>query len=633
MKKINILFLLILSILTLSLTRVDVEALDYDVTEFAGAKYYVENEVERNELAYGILHSLSKSFTSTSLSGYDADGLGGQTDLVVPQQFYPQQVNVLEVPSTTNTKIVNWANLNNHKWTLTTVKGLISNYESKNPGWKVIAAINGDFFDIGGNGNLPYQTNNAVITNGHHYKTTTGNNIGITNDGSINSIIGDKKPTRTDHMILAVYDSNDNIIKQFPIENINTTPNANETSVFYATYDTNKAIVPVAVESAGYFVDNAALALPNNENDFYGFGTITSTTAKTISTGQFAIVSNNEEVNAALDLGVKIRTQWEYKGDFENIDTVAGVGATIMFNGEDRGDAGMPNRAPRTVIGRKADGTIVMMVIDGRQSAKNMYGADGTELAAIMASHGVVDAYNLDGGGSSTLVIRQDGQFKVMNSPSDGRERTDANCLLIVAKDPELTITHDQKIDSLSLNINIDNDNGHDINEFFVEMNNEIKPLVSNEVTFTNLTSNTLYIYRLYYQDDEGNLIRIIQDGNLKSLKIDPEFIGIEIVETVENFKIKILYNDPDQAATFKNASIGINGRTTFLMNGEVTLKKSIIGTEVTALSLEYSYDLNDGNRQYIILSEVDYHLHVALEVYLAYFMNIQNSTIDDIYK
>ena len=52
--------------------------------------------------------------------------------------------------------------------------------------------------------------------------------------------------------------------------------------------------------------------------------------------------------------------------------------------------AGMANRAPRTVIGRKADGEIVMMVIDGRNSGNGKYGADHTELAAIMHSYGCV---------------------------------------------------------------------------------------------------------------------------------------------------------------------------------------------------------------------------------------------------
>ncbi len=108
-----------------------------------------------------------------------------------------------------------------------------------------------------------------------------------------------------------------------------------------------------------------------------------------------------------------------------------------MINGEYEEGGTINDRAPRTAIGVKADGTIVMMVIDGRQSKNNMYGADSREMASIMKYYGCVDAYNLDGGGSSTMVIRDGDRFVVTNSPSDGRERTDGNCILVVVKDAE----------------------------------------------------------------------------------------------------------------------------------------------------------------------------------------------------
>ena len=91
----------------------------------------------------------------------------------------------------------------------------------------------------------------------------------------------------------------------------------------------------------------------------------------------------------------------------------------------------------RTAVGVRPDGSIVMAVIDGRQAASGKEGVFGDEMAAIMKNTAAPN-YNLDGGGSSTMIIRKDGELVVVNSPSDGRERSDANCLLIAVRMPEI---------------------------------------------------------------------------------------------------------------------------------------------------------------------------------------------------
>lgn len=74
-------------------------------------------------------------------------------------------------------------------------------------------------------------------------------------------------------------------------------------------------------------------------------------------------------------------------------------------------------RAPRTAIGLKQDGTLLMLVIDGRSSASA--GMTLAELAQYFLKLGAVSAVNYDGGGSSEMVING----KIVNKPSDGRER------------------------------------------------------------------------------------------------------------------------------------------------------------------------------------------------------------------
>jgi exopolysaccharide biosynthesis protein len=53
------------------------------------------------------------------------------------------------------------------------------------------------------------------------------------------------------------------------------------------------------------------------------------------------------------------------------------------------------------------------------------------EFADLMISLGVYQGLNLDGGGSTTMVV----EGKIVNSPSDATgERPVANCLLVVVK-------------------------------------------------------------------------------------------------------------------------------------------------------------------------------------------------------
>lgn len=77
-----------------------------------------------------------------------------------------------------------------------------------------------------------------------------------------------------------------------------------------------------------------------------------------------------------------------------------------------------PLRAPRTVIGNYKDNQLIILVIDGYDE-KGGSGATLAELQNKLFKMGVQDAYNLDGGGSSSLVFNG----KTINSPSDGELR------------------------------------------------------------------------------------------------------------------------------------------------------------------------------------------------------------------
>ncbi|MEA3365262.1 MAG: phosphodiester glycosidase family protein, partial [Candidatus Hydrogenedentes bacterium] len=94
---------------------------------------------------------------------------------------------------------------------------------------------------------------------------------------------------------------------------------------------------------------------------------------------------------------------------------------------------------PRTAVGlSKNKRFLYLMVVDGRQSEHSL-GASTTQTAELLKSLGAHDALNLDGGGSTVMVVDQgNGEAKTINRPIHrhlpGTERVTANHLGVFAK-------------------------------------------------------------------------------------------------------------------------------------------------------------------------------------------------------
>ncbi len=77
----------------------------------------------------------------------------------------------------------------------------------------------------------------------------------------------------------------------------------------------------------------------------------------------------------------------------------------LMINGHERELNGSGSgRNPRTAIGQRADGSILLLVTSGR-GAEGHLGASASDLIGIMSEYGAVNAANLDGGSSSSMVL------------------------------------------------------------------------------------------------------------------------------------------------------------------------------------------------------------------------------------
>lgn len=91
---------------------------------------------------------------------------------------------------------------------------------------------------------------------------------------------------------------------------------------------------------------------------------------------------------------------------------------------------------PRTAIGVHKDGRLALFVVDGRRPGHSL-GMQTHEVARFLKEKGIVDAIQLDGGGSTTLVFGENGKSRVVNKPSDLTERKVGNSLGIILPEPE----------------------------------------------------------------------------------------------------------------------------------------------------------------------------------------------------
>ncbi|MCT8140519.1 phosphodiester glycosidase family protein [Anaerobacillus sp. CMMVII] len=84
-------------------------------------------------------------------------------------------------------------------------------------------------------------------------------------------------------------------------------------------------------------------------------------------------------------------------------------------------------RHPRTIIGHFHNGDLFFMVVDGRRTGWST-GVTLEEAQEKLLEFNIRDAYNLDGGGSSTFYYNG----KVLNKPSEGRERRVTTNIVVI---------------------------------------------------------------------------------------------------------------------------------------------------------------------------------------------------------
>ena len=141
--------------------------------------------------------------------------------------------------------------------------------------------------------------------------------------------------------------------------------------------------------------------------------------------------------------GDVVSVAFETNPPLASVEAAIGGGPLLLLDGAPVDDPASPNyadrarRIPASAAARLPDGTLLLVVVDGRHPATSI-GVNRAELIALLRALGATDAILFDGGGSATLVARVlgDADASVVNEPSDGIERPVADGLFVYSDAP-----------------------------------------------------------------------------------------------------------------------------------------------------------------------------------------------------
>ncbi|KZZ84159.1 hypothetical protein AS29_013285 [Bacillus sp. SJS] len=285
------------------------------------------------------------------------------------------------------------------------------------PGQVVIGAFNGDFYNM--SSGIP---NGTVIHDGRILKSGYKESFGMKKDGTpLFGIPGVQFKLHADGNIQHIDNLNgtrsNNLLVLYsdPLKSTGTNTAGTEAVLTVESGDVHKpgkmkAKVESVIEGKGnQLIEEGKLVLS-------GHGT-SAEKVKNLKPGQ------------EIEIETQISSQWlEAEEGLSGNHKLVQNGQKVNLVSDDFTKA----VAPRTAVGKKADGTIFFVVIDGRSPGYSE-GITVFELRDMMFEMGAVEALNLDGGGSSTFAARQPGEdgLGLVNRPSDGFERAVANSFLI----------------------------------------------------------------------------------------------------------------------------------------------------------------------------------------------------------
>lgn len=364
----------------------------------------------------------------TSYNRYEAENTAGMQSINV-LTFNPQNAYTRLRAGKTYGKV----------YGVQTVSGIASTMDTAFPG-QVVAAINGDFFDLGYGAPFGvFVDEGEILSSPPNYYSA----FGIKNDGT---------PFIIKHG--AILDRALQIDgKHHTLTGINNRHrDTNSLIVYTSTYsdstrtDSDTYEVVCDVISGEPRHDETMQVRVSDLRD--GVGNTPLAPGKLVISAR----GSYTDLLKSLQIGQEIGIWFRFTDFWSDVSFAIGGNTVLLKDGEIQ-DTSDNNRQPRTVIGIKTDGSVALATFDGR-SRGTAEGVTYRQAAEMMRDLGCVDVMNLDGGGSTTFVLRPAGESarRLMNTPSGGTQRQVANALVLLNTAPvgmpdKLIIPeHDRKV-------------------------------------------------------------------------------------------------------------------------------------------------------------------------------------------
>lgn len=434
-----------------------------------------------------------------------------------------------------------------------TTPEMAKDYEDKHPGYTVVAAINGDFFDINGDGAPTY----THVQNGEVYRTNGQYALGFNTPGDIiYAPLG-----KTSKPVVHVLDANGNSTSKTQVAVHNGALSASGISV-YIEYGTD-----ITTTNEYVYVVEIDTLRNKDASSLYAKGTvkevINSGTTLTKVAGRFYIVSPTQ---LSLSAGSKVKVQYDITGALESRKNIIGVNTQFLTNGVsgfyNSSDDMARTTHPRTFVGIKPDGTPVLAVVPGR-GFDNLYntGVSFFTQAEMLKAVGCTQGFNLDGGGSTTMLVRNSkGELEPINFLSDGGLRSDGNCILLVTRDPKITVSN---IGDKSFTLTAGQFPNGTVEKFSVTVNGKNYEFAPNEsVEITGLTRNNTYKTVITYDiiNSDSTITHAQDIKNISTLgKEMPKFVSASLTNVTDtSFTVK--YNFTDRGLTLTSSYVLYKG-------------------------------------------------------------------------
>lgn len=321
------------------------------------------------------------------------------------------------------------------------VADIAADYEART-GRKVFAATNGDFFQGSGSKVTPvesYVKEGVVLQTGAY---SWKHCFGFDNKGNV--ALGRMEQTENR---LIVISADGKTQRTFEFE-LNKPPvNDGDISVYnrsgtYSVAGAGKYIVTASGSDASSFP-------VYGESRRTAEGTVVNDDSFTLRSGQFAVVvkGDNETSRFLYDTlwyGAKANLVRIPAGEFAGMEYVVGGWDMLVKDGvmntacrtdsENFGNVA----APRTFFGIGQDGAMTLCALDGRQPGYSV-GLTVQQEALLAYELGLYNAIELDGGGSTTFLLRENGVLVTKNIPSDVSDgkhvpRAVCNAVLVAEK-------------------------------------------------------------------------------------------------------------------------------------------------------------------------------------------------------